>query len=642
MSEVNRNILSVDNLRHTEYYDLQKVFDSLYDHSKQGKKFYNLVDLILKPENILLAFRNIKSNIGSKTPGTDKLMITDIGKLSANEVIKKVTFILTGSQHGYRPKPVRRKDIPKNGQPNKTRPLGIPCIWDRLIQQCIKQVLEPICEAKFSENSHGFRPNRSVEHAMATAYRHMQQSKLHFVVEVDIKGFFDNVNHSKLIKQMWAIGICDKQLIFILKRILNAPIRLTNGEIVQPKKGTPQGGIVSPLLANIVLNELDHWVESQWQEHPVAYKYSVKINKNGSIDKGNGYVAMRQTNLKEMRIVRYADDFRIFCRTRIQADKAMIAVKKWLKERLKLEVSEDKSKVVNTKKKYMDFLGFKVKVCWKGHKWVVHSQMSNKAFKSAKEKLKNQIKKVAHHDKGRTVLEETKRFNAMVLGIQNYYRIATNISTDCSRIDRETMKVAMSRLKPARKRNGRLSKNGRVLSKYEKNRYGKSKMIRYDRATHEPIYPIGYIRHKNPMSKRLVICSFTAEGRKEIHKNLQINTNLLIQLMKQPTYKRSIEYTDNRISKFSAQWGKCAISGIQFQNTAEIHCHHIKPQALGGSDKYKNLVLVLDIVHRLIHAIKEDTITQYLNALKLSKEQLLKLNKLREKVELPKITTSTI
>lgn len=97
----------------------------------------------------------------------------------------------------------------------KTRPLGIPCIWDRLVQQCIKQVIEPICEAKFSDNSYGFRPNRSVEHAVQKTYTMLQRMNLHYVIEFDIKGFFDNVNHSKLMRQIWAMGIHDKQLILL-------------------------------------------------------------------------------------------------------------------------------------------------------------------------------------------------------------------------------------------------------------------------------------------------------------------------------------------------------------------------------------------------------------------------------------------
>lgn len=136
-----------------------------------------------------------------------------------------------------------------------------------------KQVMEPICEAKFSDSSYGFRPNRSVENAIAETHKHLQLSHLHYVVEVDIKGFFDNVNHSKLIRQIWAMGIRDKHLIYLIKQILKAPIRHPDGGTVYPDKGIPQGGIISPLLANIVLNELDKWIESQWLEFPVQRKY---------------------------------------------------------------------------------------------------------------------------------------------------------------------------------------------------------------------------------------------------------------------------------------------------------------------------------------------------------------------------------
>ena len=145
----------VDNLRHSEYYNLQDRFDDLYQRSSNGEKFQNLMDDILSRENILLAYRNIKTNKGSHTPGKDKVTMKDIAKLTSDEVVEKVRFIMVGSVHGYRPKPVRRKEIPKPD--GSLRPLGIPCIWDRIVQQSIKQVLEPICEAKFSNNSYGFR-----------------------------------------------------------------------------------------------------------------------------------------------------------------------------------------------------------------------------------------------------------------------------------------------------------------------------------------------------------------------------------------------------------------------------------------------------------------------------------------------------
>jgi len=307
---------------------MQDTFDDLFAKAKQGETFDRLMDLILGRDNILLAYRNIKRNDGSVTPGTDELTIQDVEKYTPDELVRKVRNITKN----YSPRAVRRKEIPKQNDPSKTRPLGIPCIWDRLVQQCILQILEPICEAKFSDNSYGFRPNRSCEQAIAAAYKLMQRSHLQFVVEFDIKGFFDNVDHSKLIKQIWALGIHDKSLIYIIKRMLKAPIRLEDGTTVFPEKGTPQGGIISPLLANIVLNELDWWVDSQWKENPVGEKYVSIRSDNGVKDRGHGYDQMRKTRLKEMYIVRYADDFRIFCSNADSAARTMAAVTDWLKD----------------------------------------------------------------------------------------------------------------------------------------------------------------------------------------------------------------------------------------------------------------------------------------------------------------------
>lgn len=302
-------------LRHMEYYGMTETMDELYKESKEGKIFTNLMNLIAHPENIKLAYRNIKRNGGSVTPGTDRLTIKDIERWTEDELVRKIKGKLTW----YKPKPVRRKEIPKpNG---KTRPLGIPCLLDRIVQQCILQILEPICEAKFYERSNGFRPNRSVEQAMAQCYKIINQQKLYFVVDVDIHGFFDNVDHCKLRQQIWQMGIRDKKLLCIISEMLKAPIAMPDGSIEYPQKGTPQGGILSPLLANIVLNELDWWVASQWENMPTRKQYETRANGNGSLNKGHIYRALKTTRLKEMYIVRYADDFKIFCKNRSDAEK---------------------------------------------------------------------------------------------------------------------------------------------------------------------------------------------------------------------------------------------------------------------------------------------------------------------------------
>jgi len=497
-----------------------------------------------------------------------------------------------------------------------------------LVQQCIKQVMEPICEAKFSDNSYGFRPNRCAEHAIQKAYKMMQRSNLHYVIEFDIKGFFDNVNHSKLLKQLWAMGIRDKHLLWTIKRILKAPIKRPDGSMIIPEKGTPQGGLCSPLLANVVLNELDRWVESQWQQHPVTRKYHITVNRNGSECRGTGYRAMKNTRLKEMYIVRYADDFRIFCRTKEQAERTKIAVTRWLAERLKLEVSEQKTRVVNVKRRYMEFLGFKIKVHPKGQKHVVKSHMCDKAIKKQRQKLIEQVKVIAR-PKYRTEQEEVALYNEMVLGAQNYYQIATHISYDLAKVQFALNRVWVNRLK-RQKQGNRLRRTGRALTKVETDRYGKSKQLRFLAGSDEPIYPIGYVQHKNPMDKKRSICCYTAEGRIALHDNLRINAHLMLALMRQPLYDRSAEYADNRISLFSAQWGKCAVTGRAFECVEDIHCHHKKPKSKGGTDQYANLTLVLAPVHRLIHATDSETIRKYLTALKLKKTQLAKINELRQ------------
>ena len=245
--------LKKEKIRNCEYYNMQEILDKLYAESKKGQRFYNLLEIIKCPENIKMAYRNIRRNSGSKTAGADKKTISDLSKWNEEKLFAYVQKKL----EWYTPNAIRRVEIPKGE--GKTRELGIPTIMDRLIQQCILQILEPICEAKFFKRSNGFRPNHSAENAIAQSERLIQNVNCHYVVDIDIKTFFDNVNHGKLLKQMWALGIREKKLLSIISAMLKAEV----AKIGFPEKGTPQGSIISPLLSNIVLNELDWWIVSQ-------------------------------------------------------------------------------------------------------------------------------------------------------------------------------------------------------------------------------------------------------------------------------------------------------------------------------------------------------------------------------------------
>lgn len=618
-------MMKVKKLRHNEYYHLQEIFDRLYADSHQGKKFDSLMEIISSNENIRLAYRYIKRNNGSNTYGTDNCTIEDIKSIPTDKYVEIVQRKLSY----YQPKPVKRVEILKpNG---KIRPLGIPTIIDRLVQQCILQVLEPICEAKFHERNNGFRPNRSTENAIAQCYKMIQQQGMHFVVDIDIKGFFDNVNHNKLINQMWTMGIRDKQLICIIKAMLKAPIVMPNGDIQYPTCGTPQGGILSPLLSNIVLNELDWWISSQWENIPTKKEYKCPIHENGTTDKSHIFRALRTTNLKEMYIVRYADDFKIFCRKRSDANKIFIAVKLWIQERLKLQISEEKSKVVNLKRHYSEFLGLKLKAVKKGNKYVVRSHMNDKAIEKTTNKLIEQVKKIQKPKDKKQSVFEIQRFNQMVEGVQNYYKFATDINIDCGEIQRRVSTVIKNRLRQ------RVKKQGFIRSKHIRESYGKSQQLRF--VDNRPLIPIAYVKTQKPMYKKKSICKYTESGRDEIHKNLKFDDYVLWvmkQLLYSYQYTDSIEFVDNKISLYASQYGKCAVLGTVL-NIDDIHCHHKLPKSLGGKDNYQNLIIVQKDVHKLIHATQFETICKYLSILNLNKGQIRTINSLRKQARLEPI-----
>ena len=165
-------------LRNNEYYDFQKVQDDLYEKSQNGCIFKNLMDKIVSEANILLAYRNIKKNTGSNTKGTDGKTIANLAKLETKDLV----MLVRNKLRNFQPQKVRRVEIPKSD--GKMRPLGIPTIGDRLVQQCILQVIEPICEAKFYKHSYGFRPLRSTKHAIARAEFLAQKANLHYVVYI--------------------------------------------------------------------------------------------------------------------------------------------------------------------------------------------------------------------------------------------------------------------------------------------------------------------------------------------------------------------------------------------------------------------------------------------------------------------------
>lgn len=613
--------------RNAERYEAKEIYYDLYAKSKENVTFDRLMSIITSQQNIILAYRNICKNKGSFTPGVDNKTITDIQKFSTEEIIQ----IVRNKLSYYKPKKVRRVEIPKGN--GKIRPLGIPSIWDRLIQQCILQVLEPICEAKFHERSNGFRPYRSAQNAIAQCYKMAQLQNLHYVVDVDIVSFFDNIDHAKLIRQMWSMGIQDRKLIMIIKEMLKAEI-LFNDITITPETGTPQGGILSPLLSNIVLNELDWWIANQWEffkikEGKTGYEFEKKDSKgNIIIDRSQKWGKLRDTTkLKEIYIVRYADDFKIFCKDFETAKKTMVATKLWLAENLHLEISEEKSKISNLEKNYTTFLGIKFKVVPKGNKWVITSHIADKSKQKVTETLRFRWKEIINPQNQSKINENISLFNSTVAGMHNYYSMATMVSEDFAEI---AYKVnGKSNGLNHNIRGCHISKSGPLNSKFIIEKYGKSKQLRW--IENRAIIPIGYVYHEYPKYKRREVNRYIS---KSTDAENCISFEVIKHMIENAHLYPTIEMADNALSRYIAQKGKCAITHQPlFVN--DMECHHIKPVRYGRNDSYENLMMLTSDAHKLISVTKEDTIKKYIDRLHLNDEMKEKVNKLRKLQGLP-------
>lgn len=595
--------MSTKGVRYKQYYEFGEIQKVLYESSKTGENFKDLLEIILSDENIMLAYRNIKANSGSKTKGSDGFSIINLAEKDKETFLSNIRKTLVN----YKPQSIRRVFIPKHD--GSKRPLGIPTIKDRLIQQLFLQVLEPICEAKFYNHSYGFRPLRSTRHAVARVQTLININKLHYTVDIDIKGFFDNVDHTLLIKQLWNIGIRDKRVLAIISKMLKSPIK---GEGIS-SKGVPQGGILSPLLSNVVLKDLDQWVANQWETFETRHKYSGNDAKIFNLK--------RASQLKEGYIVRYADDFRILARDSKTAWKWFHAVKGYLKDRLRLDISKEKSKVINLRKRSSVFLGYKIKAIPKKKKYVARTNVADRNVKQITSRLREQIKELKKHP----TPENVALYNSVVLGSQQFFKYATHVTKDFERIEFNLLNTLRRRLK-------RIAKYGYIkvekTSTYHK-LYGDRKKKTYAFKKAGYLYPISAIRTANNLNFSQSLNPYDTP--KVFAWDVE-----LVKLMKANIPNRSIEYLDNRLSRYSMQKGKCAITNMLL--TADVaHCHHKVPVSLGGTDSFTNLVMVHKLVHRLIHATNQDTIDKYVKILSLNTMQLRRLNQFRALCKLESI-----
>lgn len=346
------------------------------EKGRNAKSKYDseLLERIIDRNNLNEAFRKVKANKGSH--GIDGMKVDELLQYLKQNGASLRQSILEGS---YKPNPVRRVEIPKPD--GKKRPLGIPTAVDRVIQQATAQVLSPIFEEKFSDNSHGFRPNRSAHQAILKCKEYMDEG-YKWAVDIDLEKYFDTVNHDKLIGLVYK-EIKDIRVISLIRKYLQAGV-MEKGTFNTTEKGVPQGGNLSPLLSNIMSNELDK-----------------ELEKRG------------------LHFCRYADDCNIYVKTRKAALRVMVSITRFIEENLKLKVNKDKSKVDRPwRLKYLGFTFYPKK-----------GEMGIRVHESSIKKLKAKLKEVTGRSNAMGMKLRSIKLRQIIIGWVNYFKLADMKST---------------------------------------------------------------------------------------------------------------------------------------------------------------------------------------------------------------------
>ena len=659
--EYANNLTRIQFFKSADYYGMAKVYEDLYLKSSKNINVKNLMPIIKNKRNMLIAIRCIKSNTGADTAGIDGITLTELLQNNSMEELHQMICDLIDN---YETSGVRRVYIPKKN--GKVRPLGIPNAIDKLIQQMVKQVLEPYCEAKFYKHSYGFRPTRQIDEVIARCHHLVTNARCEYCVDIDIKGFFDNVHHNKLMKQIWNMGIRDKRVLMLIKKIIKAPV-----DGIVPEKGTPQGGILSPLLSNIVLNDLDQWVAGQWEEFqkhcdskkaPDEFYKELQYKKktlNPDYNpkkkvKGNIKYLKKWKTLKTGYIVRYADDFKIFTPNYKEAIKWFYGVKQFIEKRLHLKISEEKSRIVNLKKSKSHFLGFELKVVdtHKKHKkrrtnvnnkssktkYILQVRISKEKIREMSSEFKNALKLIvkAPKDSPRII----GQLNIKILGWQNYCRLSTYPSKDLNQVYLRNY----TRMRVMERYYGILKHismdEAKRINQLLCTRYNKYKGFTFISNYGGVIFPIWAIRQKRVAQRNPNISPFV---RKDLvaywYKPLEWDNSEGKQLIE--NYCNCIWVNSliavHAMGLYTAQYGKCPITELPLSEGFEIH--HKDAKYNGGSDEYVNLVMLNIYAHKLVHASNKETIQKYIRLIKNlgGKINIAYLNKLREKLNLESV-----
>lgn len=604
--------------------ELNKLLQDIYLKTKENyesdikSNFTGILEIIASEANIITSIHKIKANKGSHTAGIDEKEIDDYLNKGFDEVIE----IVRAKLYDYNPSMVRRVWIPKPGKSEK-RPLGIPTIIDRIIQECVRNIIEPIAEAQFFEHSYGFRPMRSADMAIARIKHINFHAKCYWVVEGDIKGFFDNIDHNTMINSLWNLGIRDKRVLSIIKQMLKAGVM---DECSKSELGTPQGGIISPLLANIYLNRFDNFMTGDFERKKLKKPHS---RRDGEIS------AMRKrSNLKTCYYVRYADDWVILTDSQEDAERLKFKAKKYLHDTLKLDLSEEKTLITNVCSKPIKFLGVEIRMVKKNGKWVNKVSPESERFKRKMKDLSREIfyiRKTSTLDADR-LIENINRVNSIIVGLINYYSMCDQISVV---IRKYAWLLKYTAYKSLKRYGGQWIRANEVSNLIGLHYGHKANIpaIKY-KDMYIGVTDINFAKWDNPRCKNQNETPYTPEGRELYNKRMrkkglkvrtdEVNSTthaFYIRMSKNPLY--NFEYFMNRPYTYNRDKGKCKICG-GYVEPNEARFHHVdKKLPMNQMNKVKNLITVHQYCHDLIHSNTEST--------SLSEKTLKNIEKYRNK-----------
>jgi RNA-directed DNA polymerase len=370
-----------------------------------GRRFDDLFNFVHDPATLIVAFDRVAGNTGANTPGVDGVTVADVEAIIGMPgFLNDLRTQLKGGV--FSPLPVRERKIPKPGGSGKVRRLGIPTIADRVVQAALKLVLEPIFEADFEPVSYGFRPMRRAHDAIAEIQRFGTKG-YRWVLDADIEACFDSISHTALMDRV-RLRVKDKRVLALVKAFLKAGILTELGDREDSSTGTPQGGILSPLLANIALSVLDEHVHGPWRPGGIMSTPSRRARR-------------RRKDLPNWRIVRYADDFVVLVHGTCDDVETLHDDIADVLAPLGLRLSEAKTQVVHMSGGF-DFLGFRIQ--WRRkrgtNKWYVYTFIADRPIRSLKDKIRALTSRLSQQNPRYVLI----RLNQIMRGWANYFKHA--------------------------------------------------------------------------------------------------------------------------------------------------------------------------------------------------------------------------